>query len=268
MNADRASVNERFGTFRGFAVVLGIAASIAGVEFYALLQSRHVEPPPTARTAHTARKAAIEEPIGAIDTPVDEAMVGPHVEVSGWALDPAGIARVEIRLDDLRFNANVGIARPDVAEVRSGFPQSDRAGFEFVGDLTPHPAAPGVDRRIVSVVAVAQDGRESILGRKSVIEPAALKAARRRFIFCRRSPASSSAAQRSCQRTTRIIFRERRASECACRFCIYERPKVPPPITHSTPTGTSSGAAASAESPKIRSPRPSITQRRTACRCC
>ena len=174
MNADRASVKERFGTFRGFAVVLGIAASIAGVEFYALLQSRHVEPPPTARTAHTAQKAAIEGPIGAVDTPVDEAMVGPHVEVSGWALDPAGIARVEIRLDDLRFNANVGIARPDVAEVRSGFPQSDRAGFEFVGDLTPHPAALGVDRRIVSVVAVAQDGRESILGRKSVIEPAAL----------------------------------------------------------------------------------------------
>jgi len=162
----------RFGTVGAFACVLGIAAAIASLEFYALSQSRHVDaPPPRTRPA---QKAAVEGPIGAVDTPADEAVIGPHVHVSGWALDPAGIARVEIRLDTLRFNANIGVARADVAKVKPGFPQSARSGFDFVGDFTPHPAAPGVDRRILSVVAVAQDGRESVLARKSVIEPAAL----------------------------------------------------------------------------------------------
>jgi hypothetical protein len=172
MNADRTRRGERFGTLAAFGTVLGIAAAIASLEFYALSQSRHIDtrPPP----AQAAQKAPAEGPIGAVDTPVDEAVIGPHVHVSGWALDPAGITRVEIRLDALRFNANVGLARPDVAEVKAAFPQSAHSGFDFVGNFTPYPAAPGVDRRILSVVAVAQDGRESVLARKSVIEPAAL----------------------------------------------------------------------------------------------
>jgi hypothetical protein len=165
-------MRERFGTLGAFATVLGIAAAIASLEFYALSQSRHVDTRPS--PAQAVQKAPAEGPIGAVDTPVDEAVIGPRVHVSGWALDSSGITRVEIRLDALRFNANVGLARSDVAEVKSAFPQSAHSGFDFVGDFTPYPAAPGVDRRILSVVAVAQDGRESVLARKSVIEPAAL----------------------------------------------------------------------------------------------
>ena len=163
---------ERFGTARVVAIVLAIAAAIASAEFYALWQSRHLDAP--APVAQVAPKAPVEGPIGAVDSPADEAIVGPQVNVSGWALDPIEIARVEIRVDDQRFNAAVGVARPDVAQIKTGFPQSERAGFEFTGDLTAYPAAPGVDRRILSVVAVAKDGRERVLGRKSVIEPAAL----------------------------------------------------------------------------------------------
>ncbi|HET9045435.1 MAG TPA: hypothetical protein VFO33_00650, partial [Casimicrobiaceae bacterium] len=46
--------------------------------------------------------------------------------------------------------------------------------FEFTGDLTSHPAPPGTDRRVLSVVAIAKDGRETVLGKRSVIDPAAL----------------------------------------------------------------------------------------------
>jgi Bacterial Ig domain len=171
-NAEKPRKRERFSSVRVFAIVLGICAAIASAEFYALWQSRRVDAPPP--VAEVAPKAPVEGPVGAVDTPADEAIVGPQVHVSGWALDPVGIARVEIRVDDQRFNATIGGARPDVAQIKTGFPQSDRAGFEFIGDLTAHPAAPGVDRRTLSVVAVAQDGRESVLGRKSLIDPTAL----------------------------------------------------------------------------------------------
>ena len=171
-NAEKTRTRERFSTVRVFAVVLAICAAIASAEFYSLWQSRHADAPPP--VAQLVPKAPVEGPIGAVDMPSDEAIVGPQVRVSGWALDSVGVARVEIRLDDLRFNAVIGVARPDVTLVKKDFPQSDRAGFEFTGDFTAYAAAPGVDRRILSVVAVAQDGRESVLGRKSVIEPAAL----------------------------------------------------------------------------------------------
>ena len=91
--------------------------------------------------------------------------------ISGWALDPAGIRSVEIRVDDLKFASTIGIARPDVAGVKPGFPDSARSGFEFTGDLTPHPAPVGTDRRIVSIVAIADDGRETVLGRRASSSP-------------------------------------------------------------------------------------------------
>ena len=173
MNAESGRTHERLATLRSVAIVLGIAASIAGLEFYALSRSRHVDAPP-AIAAAAQTNARVEGPIGAVDTPAADSVIGPKIHVSGWALDPAGIARVEIRLDDFRFNATIGIARPDVAQIKVGFPQNDRSGFDFVGDFASHPAPPGVDRRILSVVAIAEGGRETVLARKSIINPAAL----------------------------------------------------------------------------------------------
>jgi hypothetical protein len=111
--------------------------------------------------------------IGYIDVP-DAEIVGPLATISGWALDPAGIRAVEVRLDGRRFAARRGIARLDVARAKPGYPDGENGGFEFVGDFASHPAPPGIDRRKLEVVAIAADGRETTLGRRSLIEPAAL----------------------------------------------------------------------------------------------
>jgi hypothetical protein len=112
--------------------------------------------------------------IGYIDVPDAEAIVGPRATISGWALDPAGILAVEVRLDGRRFAARTGIARLDVAQARPGYPDAEHGGFEFVGDFTSHPAPSGIDRRQLEVVAIAADRRETFLGKRSLIEPAAL----------------------------------------------------------------------------------------------
>ena len=157
-------------TARLLAVIAAVVALLVGAEFYALYQSRADRIPAVADSA----RASIEGPLGAIDLPTDEAIIGPHVYVSGWAVDPAGIARVEIRVDGLRFDAAMGQPRADIAQLKPGLPNADRSGFEFTGDFTPHPAPSGVDRRVISIVAVAQDGRETVLAQRSIIEPTAL----------------------------------------------------------------------------------------------
>jgi hypothetical protein len=85
-NVDGPRKRDRFGTARIFVLVLGIAAVLASAEFYALWRARHVDAP----IAATPAKVAIEGPLGAIDTPEGEAMIGPRVRLTGWALDPAG----------------------------------------------------------------------------------------------------------------------------------------------------------------------------------
>ena len=176
---DSPPARKRYGTARAFALVLGVVAAIAGVEFYALYQSRQAHvmspaPPAATITAPPAAAAAIEGPIGGIDMPDGEAVVGPRVTISGWALDPAGLRAVEVRVNGMTLTAATGVARPDVAQAKPGYPDGDRAGFEFTGDFASYPASPGADRRTLTIVAVAKDGRETVLGRKSVIDPAAL----------------------------------------------------------------------------------------------
>ena len=89
-------------------------------------------------------------------------------------MDPAGIRAVEVRLDGHAFAAKTGIARPDVVAARPDLPANANGGFEFTGDFSAHPAPAGVDRRTLAIVAVASDGRETVLGRRSLVEPAAL----------------------------------------------------------------------------------------------
>jgi len=112
--------------------------------------------------------------IGFIDVPDAEAIVGPRVILSGWALDPVGVRAVEVRLDGQRFRAHTGIARLDVARVKPGYPNGDYGGFEFVGDFSGYAAPPGVSRRKLAVVAISADGHETKLGERSLIDEAAL----------------------------------------------------------------------------------------------
>src|SRR2546426_5893526 len=58
--------------------------------------------------------------------------------------------------------------------MKPGSPKSAGGGFEFTADFSPHPAPPGADRRTLTVVAIAEDGRETVIAKRSVIEPAAL----------------------------------------------------------------------------------------------
>jgi hypothetical protein len=112
--------------------------------------------------------------IGFVDQPEQEAVIGPHMTISGWALDPAGIRAIEVRLGDLRLQARMNIERLDVARVKPGYPNGERGGFDFVADFTPWPAPPEALRRRVEVIAISTDGRETVLGARSLIEPAAL----------------------------------------------------------------------------------------------
>ncbi len=166
---------------RWFLAFLGIVAVVAGVEIGALVshnRARTSAPPsdagPAGIAAPSPSEALAAGPIGAIDAPQGEAVTGPRVAISGWALDPAGLRSVEVRVDGQVFAAKTGIARPDVAKARPEIPDNGNGGFEFEGDFSVHPAPAGTDRRTLAIVAVTRDGRETVLGRLSLIEPAAL----------------------------------------------------------------------------------------------
>ena len=86
-------------------------------------------------------RTAKELPFGNVDTPKPGASAGRTVRVSGWALSHAKIETVEVYLDRMpagRWPAGVG--RPDVQAVHPGYPDSEKAGFDFQVDLTGKPA--------------------------------------------------------------------------------------------------------------------------------
>lgn len=109
--------------------------------------------------------------VGAVDTPAGEVIIGTAIHVTGWALDPAGVLSVEIRLDGRPHPARYGIARPDVAQVKPGYPDSAEPGFAFDGDFAPLE----VGRHELIVVAINRAGAETVLARKSLIPPGALE---------------------------------------------------------------------------------------------
>src|SRR5438093_143037 len=103
--------------------------------------------------------------IGAVDAPAVEAIVGTSVRVSGWALDPAGIRAVEIRLDGQPNLARYGAARDDVSKLKPGYPDSAAPGFDFEGDF----GAIAPSRHELDVVAINGAGRQTLLAHKSLI---------------------------------------------------------------------------------------------------
>ena len=112
--------------------------------------------------------------IGWVDAPEAEGIVGTQARITGWALDPVGIAAIELRQGGLRQVAAFGRARHDVEAVHPGYPDGGFCGFAFEGSLArdDSPATPARSR--LEVVAIAADGRETVLGTRSVIAPEAL----------------------------------------------------------------------------------------------
>ncbi|HVJ74736.1 MAG TPA: hypothetical protein VNB03_11980 [Casimicrobiaceae bacterium] len=163
--------------------ILGAIVALAGVEFYAIQKYGRVGVPPTPVAAKPGAAGspaaealapiapiALPVPEGWLDEPATESVVGTKLAMNGWALAQDGIKRVEIRVGDRVFEARYGTAREDVAKVKPGFPDNPNGGFTFEGnfaDLSPM-------RHDVTVVAIGKNGREAVLGRRSLIPPAAM----------------------------------------------------------------------------------------------
>jgi hypothetical protein len=166
---------ERGRASAALLALLGIAALLATVEFVAVLRHRPGPPPDVATASQTVSTSAPQTPaaetIGWVDAPEAEVIEGTLVTVRGWALDRAGVARVEVRLDGEPFAARYGLPRPDVAAVKPGYPNGMNGGFEFERDF----AGIASIRHEVAVVAIASDGRETALARRSLVPPAAMK---------------------------------------------------------------------------------------------
>jgi len=108
--------------------------------------------------------------IGSVDTPSAEATIGTAVRVTGWALDPAGVRSVEIRVDGQPHPARYGISRPDVAQAKPDYPGAADSGFAFEGDFAP--LSPG--RHELAIVAINRAGAETQIAKRSLIPPAAI----------------------------------------------------------------------------------------------
>src|SRR4030095_6860133 len=138
-------------------VIVALAIAVAGGGLYAFLKNGVGRAPEPAAPPTAAAPAPVPPAVAVVvwvDSPSQEAVVGTRIAITGWALDPAGIRSVEVRVDGVAHAARYGIARPDVALVKPGFPDSAAAGFSFEGDfsdLSPQ-------RHELAVVAINRAG--------------------------------------------------------------------------------------------------------------
>jgi hypothetical protein len=149
----RTRIGERIAA----AVLVAVSLAIAGTFAW---QQRQTPAPLAASVT-----------IGSVDNPADEAIFGTAVHISGWALDPVGVDRVEIRFDGRPYAARYGIARPDVAQIKQGYPDREASGFAFDGDFAPLTP----ERHELTVVAVNRAATETVLARKGLVPPGALE---------------------------------------------------------------------------------------------
>ena len=170
-------------TTPAFVAIVALAVAVSAGGLFALYRYGQVRapevaaPPPAVTAAPSvapgvpAAEAAAPATIGFIDSPAAEAVEGTRIAISGWALDPLGIRGVDIRVDGVPYAASYGIARPDVAKEKPGFPDSSRAGFSFEGDF----ADLSPQRHEVTVVATNRAGVPTVLARKSLLPPTAMR---------------------------------------------------------------------------------------------
>lgn len=137
-----------------FFAVIACASLVAGALYR--------EPSTTKRFSGAATPAAM----GFIDYPAEELLSGASIEISGWALDPAGVARVDAVLDEqVRSPLGYGIVRDDVAAAHPGLPDSLRAGFE--GSISLGQLAPG--RHDLVVELTNRRGETKVVGKKTIV---------------------------------------------------------------------------------------------------
>jgi hypothetical protein len=113
------------------------------------------------------------ETIGFVDEPRGEGVRGPTFRVSGWALSVHRIRAIELRGAGATLVARYGLPREDVAYARPGYPDLPACGFSLDVDASALCPPEDVARCPLAVVAIAGDGRETLLGRRSLVAPAA-----------------------------------------------------------------------------------------------
>jgi predicted amidohydrolase YtcJ len=94
-------------------------------------------------------------PFGFVDIPAPEATVSGTVEIAGWALDEAGIDKVEIYIDGKFVGTAVyGNPRPDVDHDYPGRPGAPNFGFSYSMDTTTYRDG----RHTIQAVAISSSG--------------------------------------------------------------------------------------------------------------
>jgi ADP-heptose:LPS heptosyltransferase/GT2 family glycosyltransferase len=80
---------------------------------------------------------------------VEDARVEPNgdLRMRGWGLSRARVIGIAVFLGDLRLgDADHGLARPDIAEIYTDYPEARRSGFVFGTSLAGHAAGPAALR--------------------------------------------------------------------------------------------------------------------------
>src|SRR5215470_4559146 len=151
-----------------------IAAVLALAAVAIALVTSHVwqrSPAPISTAAAPAAAAPAPSSIGSVDEPQSESVSGAKIHLAGWALDPSGVAGVDVRVDGRSYPARYGVARDDVGKIKPGYPDSAAPGFEFEGDFGPLTA----ERHEVEIVARSRFGGETVLGRRGLVPPEAMR---------------------------------------------------------------------------------------------
>jgi hypothetical protein len=165
---------------RGVAIVVAAAVIAGGSGLYLLQKSGAapvaatvtpvaVAPVPASPAAVVAAPGLEGATRGAIEQPAATNVIADSLSLSGWADDPAGIARVDVLVDDRSFAAQHGIAHAQTGSV-AATPAVAHDGFTFQRDFARWP----LERHAVTVIATNASGQRTALGERSLVSAPAM----------------------------------------------------------------------------------------------
>jgi N-acetylmuramoyl-L-alanine amidase len=120
-------------------------------------------------TVLLAPAAFAQDVVGALDYPeLSPAISTGEVMVRGWALDPDQISHIDLYVDDVFLHqVNIGVPRPDLAEILKGYPGSpDVAHPGFTTGFLASRFSNGP--HTVYVKVFTSNGKVSELGRRTI----------------------------------------------------------------------------------------------------
>lgn len=110
------------------------------------------------------------KPVGQLEVPTEGENIQGIYNVKGWYLDPAGVSKVEVFVDDkLHGLASYGVPRPDVMEKYPDY-QNTNAGFEYALDSSLLTDG----THILSVIATNVTGTQTLVAERQIVKKAIL----------------------------------------------------------------------------------------------